>query len=273
MTDPARARSGGPYHVVRFSGGIGSWATAARVIERYGREQVTLLFADTLVEDEDTYRFRDDAADQLGAELVVVADGRTPFEVFHDDHFLGNQRLANCSKYLKQKPCRAWLETERDPQDTTVHVGIDWTEQHRLPAIIDGWAPWTVEAPLCEPPLRAKSYWIDQAKRHGLLPPDAYERGLPHANCLAQGCVRGGQAYWHALLRQTPDVYAHTEEQEQRIRQTGWGADAAILRDRTGGTTTPLTLREFRHRLERQPSMFDEFEWGGCGCFTDTEAA
>jgi 3'-phosphoadenosine 5'-phosphosulfate sulfotransferase (PAPS reductase)/FAD synthetase len=99
-----------------FSGGIGSWATAKRVVAGVGRESVTLLFADTLVEDADTYRFLNAAARNVGSELVTVADGRTPFEVFHDDRFLGNQRLANCSKYLKQKPCREWLDANCDPE-------------------------------------------------------------------------------------------------------------------------------------------------------------
>lgn len=43
-------------HVVMFSGGIGSWATAQRVIDKYGPDAVTLLFADVLGEDQDCYR-------------------------------------------------------------------------------------------------------------------------------------------------------------------------------------------------------------------------
>jgi len=35
-------------HVVMFSGGIGSWATARRVADEHGPEHLTLLFADTL---------------------------------------------------------------------------------------------------------------------------------------------------------------------------------------------------------------------------------
>jgi hypothetical protein len=259
--------------VVMFSGGIGSWATARRVADTHGTDGLVLLFADTLVEDEDTYRFLHDAAVQVGGELVKVADGRTPFEVFHDDHFLGNARLANCSKFLKQKPCRDWLETNVPPDDATLYVGIDWTEMHRLPAIVNGWSPWTVEAPLTVPPLYDKISMVDQARRAGLEPPAAYAAGFPHANCLAQGCVRGGQAYWHLLLRDRPEVYAATEAEEQKVRATDWGADATMLRDRTGGTTTPLTLREFRLRLERQPSLLDADEWGGCGCFTDEPEA
>ena len=259
-------------NVVMFSGGIGSWATASRVAQQHGTDGLVLLFADTLVEDADTYRFLHDAAEQVGGQLVIVKDGRTPFEVFHDDHFLGNSRLANCSKYLKQKPCREWLQDNVDPYDATLYVGIDWTETHRMPAIVNGWLPYTVEAPLTEPPYIAKGQMIDHARRAGLEPPAAYEHGFPHANCLDQGCVRGGQAYWELLLRKRPEVFAKTEAEEQAVRETDWGKDAAMLRSRVGGTSTPVTLTEFRERLEQQPALFDELEWGGCGCFTEEAA-
>ncbi len=259
-------------HIPMYSGGIGSWYTASRVAEKYGTDDLILLFADTQVEDADTYRFLHESAEQVGGELVVVADGRTPFEVFNDDHFLGNSRLANCSKYLKQKPCREWLEANVSPDEAVLYVGIDWTETHRLPAIVKGWEPYTVEAPLTEPPLKDKLGMVKAARKAGLAPPEAYERGYPHANCLAQGCVRGGQAYWQLILRDRPEVFAKTEAEEQAIRQTEWGKDAAMLRSRVGGESTPMTLTEFRETLERQPSLFDSDEWGGCGCFTDEAA-
>lgn len=48
--------------------------------------------------------------------------------------------------------------------------------------------------------------------------------------------------------------------------------DVAILRDRIGGTTDPMTLRRFRKRIETegmdQKDMFDNMR--GCGgCFVD----
>lgn len=39
--------------VVQFSGGITSWAVAQRVADRYGIDDLTLLFADTHIEDQD----------------------------------------------------------------------------------------------------------------------------------------------------------------------------------------------------------------------------
>lgn len=254
-----------------FSGGIGSWATAKRVAEAHGTDSLTLLFADTKVEEPDLYRFLSAAARNVGGELVRVADGRTPFEVFHDKRFLGNARLANCSEYLKQKPCREWVEANCDPEATILYVGIDWSETHRLPAVEAGWKPYTVAAPMTERPFMDSHDRLEWAKAEGLKPPRSYAEGFPHSNCLAQGCVRGGQAYWATLLRTRPDVYRKTEADEEALRQH-LGADVAMLRDRTGGSVEPLTLATFRERSEAQGS-FDADEWGGCGCFAQLTLA
>lgn len=65
-------------HIVMYSGGAGSWATAKRVAEQVGTEDLVLLFADTKMEDEDLYRFLHESAANVGGHLEVVVDGRTP---------------------------------------------------------------------------------------------------------------------------------------------------------------------------------------------------
>ena len=44
-------------HVVFLSGGLGSWATLRRVINRHGADNVYALFTDTLIEDKTLYKF------------------------------------------------------------------------------------------------------------------------------------------------------------------------------------------------------------------------
>lgn len=43
--------------------------------------------------------------------------------------------------------------------------------------------------------------------------------------------------------------------------------NVSILRDRRGGITQSLTLRQFREEIESGVHTPAPFEWGGCGCF------
>jgi hypothetical protein len=259
-----------------WSGGITSWATARHVIAEHGTASTTLLFADTNAEDEDFYAFNEQAAAQLGIPLVRVADPqeRDPWQVFEDKRWLGNTRIAQCSHVLKQEPCRDWLKANTDPADTTVYVGIDWTETERLPAIINGWAPWQVDAPLTRPPYRDKRQLLEEARSAGLLEPRLYRLGFAHNNC-GGACVKGGQAQWARLLEVFPQRYARAEAAEQKMRNL-LDKDVSILRDRTGGDTKPLTLAALRTRIEQHREdapTFDDLDEGGCGCFTEMQAA
>jgi len=232
-------------HVVQFSGGIGSWAAAQRVAAQFGTANLVLLAADTKVEDPDLWRFVDDAAARLGVIPVVVADGRTPWQVFADQRFLGNSRIAPCSFHLKQKPCRDWLRANADPADTILYVGIDWSEQRRIPAIAKGWRPWTVRFPMTEPPYLSKAQMLDWARAEGIRPPRLYDWGFSHNNCRG-ACVRAGHGQWLHLLRVQPKRFADAQRHEDALREML--GDVAILRERRGGVSYPLPLRELRRR-------------------------
>jgi hypothetical protein len=266
-------------HIVMFSGGIGSAELARRVVAEQGTDAVTLLFSDVkgdsddphVGEDEDTYRFIYEVAGKLGAELVHLREGRNIWQVFKDDRFLGNTRLANCSKFLKQRPARAWLDENCDPEDTTIYVGIDWQETHRRTAVVEGYQPFSVAFPLCDEPFVLKSEMLDNCREWGVEPPRAYALGFPHNNC-GGGCVRAGQSQFSLLLQVNPERYAAWEKNEEEVRQH-LGKDVAILRDRRGGVLKPMTLRAFRERVEAKQVIPDQEDYGysGCGCFVSAE--
>jgi len=205
-------------HVVMFSGGLGSWMTAKRVAEQHGTDNLYLVFADVKGhatsphsgEDEDTYRFIKEAAANVGGELVWLVEGRDIWQVFKDNRFLGNSRLANCSKFLKQQPCREWLDANCDPADTTVYVGIDWTESHRLPAIVNAYLPYKAEAPLTEAPYLDKDDVRAACEAEGITIPRLYKAGFPHNNCF------------------TPDTRFITDQGIKTLRETA-GQSVRVL--------------------------------------------
>ena len=99
-------------------------------------------------------------------------------------------------------------------------------------------------------------------------PPRLYALGAPHNNCGGL-CVRAGQAHFNWALRAIPSVYAEWEAKEEELRQH-LGAKVSIMRDRRGGTSVPLTMRQFRERVESDGQL-DLFDWGGCGCMSEYE--
>lgn len=116
--------------------------TACRVIEQQEKENVILLFTDTLIEDIDLYRFLDETEQDFGIEITRIADGRTPWQVFKDTRFLGNSKLAKCSHILKQEIAKKWLQSNYGPDECILYLGIDFTEIHRTKAPVKNWSPY-----------------------------------------------------------------------------------------------------------------------------------
>jgi hypothetical protein len=239
-----------------------------RTIERHGRDNVRLLFTDTAMEDEDLYRFLDDSERQLGVPLIRLKDGRTPWDVFREKRMLGNTRIDLCSRVLKREMSQRWL-AENAPGATLV-FGIDWEETHRFDGLSAryGAQGYTVEAPMIESPWMTKAQVMAWMKQCGLEPPRLYGMGAAHNN-YGGFCVRAGHGHFAWLLKAMPDRYREHEANEADLRER-LGKDVSILRDREWGETRPMTLREFRERIERgDVGQLDMFGIGGCGCFVD----
>jgi 3'-phosphoadenosine 5'-phosphosulfate sulfotransferase (PAPS reductase)/FAD synthetase len=282
--------------VVFFSGGLMSWAAAKRAVAKYGADNTTLLFTDTLIEDADLYRFLEEAARNVGAPLVRVTEGRDPWQVFHDEKLIGNTRADPCSKILKREPGLAWLKANCDPADTVLVFGIHHEEEHRLEGeawsrkakakVLRGVRPryrdlgWPhVEAPMCDAPYMRPNDIRAWARLEGLRIPRLYDMGFSHNNC-GGFCVKAGEGHFAKLLTELPEVYAHHEAQEEAFNAARPGKRrqtvlAPELPDpaRPGKVKrVPMSLREFREGMEAKSLTINLFNTGGCGCFLDEAA-
>ena len=163
--------------IVNLSGGVCSWAAGKLVAEQSGTDKLTCLFADTLIEDDDLYRFLPETAanifaipnptlpgvrdippvDEMPARkahlaslrvaamkaipgLVWIADGRHPFEVYRDERFIGNSRVDPCSKHLKRILLDRWVEANCSRPTTRCVVGLGWWERDRFEGTHPGWS-------------------------------------------------------------------------------------------------------------------------------------
>jgi len=252
-------------HVMFFSGGIASYVGAKRLVMEHGKENVVLLFTDTNYEHEDLYRFIEQAVSKLGAEYVRVADGRNPWEVFRDSRFLGNTRADPCSRVLKREQAKKWVRDNCSPETHTLYLGYPADENHRLERSRKFWAPYRVESPIVDEVGLTKADMLMECRLDGIEPPELYELGFPHNNC-GGFCIKAGHAHFLHLLKVLPEKYAEVESKEEEMREML--GDVSILRDRTGGTVKTLTLKQLRIKNRQDCDFLD---WGGCGCFGDSE--
>lgn len=261
-------------HLQMFSGGACSWMSAKRMVAKHGKDGCAMLFVDVKGdsanphdgEDEDTYRFIKDASANVGVPLFTVSKGVSVWQHFFNRRMMGNSRMPICSVELKREILDRWQAENCDPANTVLYYGIDWTEQHRCEPLRKMRSPFRVEFPMCGAPYLSKSQMLDAIKAEGLIPPRMYCQGFPHNNC-GGFCVKAGQAHFAHLLRVNPERFAYHEAREQEFIKM-IGKDVSIMKDRTGGTTKTLTLKQLRERIERHME-FDAFEWGGCGCSVD----
>jgi hypothetical protein len=250
-------------HVVSFSGGMGSFAEAVSCVEKFGRENVILLFADTNIEDEDLYRFKDDAVKMLQCELVTLNNGKTPFDIFKQVKLMGNTRLDPCSDLLKRKPLNEWFTLRFKPDEAHMHLGIDYTEEHRLNNVRERMAPYVYRSTLVED---QRIISKDYSAQFGIAPPRLYSWKLGHNNC-GGFCIKAGLGHYKALYDASPDRYAEFERKELEVYAT-IGKTNPFLRKTNNGTVRYLTLKEYREEFLSTSAISKEemMEFGGCGC-------
>lgn len=249
---------------ISFSGGLASGVTAL-VAHDKGLD-FNLIFADTLIEDEDLYRFNDDIAKATGKKIIHLTDGRTPWGVYVDKRWIGNTRTAHCSTELKTKPVMAWLDDHAAPDDPLV-LGMDWSEMERIERAQKNWTPRPVVSLLNQFNIERPEYDLI-LNRYGIRKPRLYAQGYSHNNC-GGFCVKAGQVQFERLFRTNPKRYAwHEKEMNRAMAEIGETAKP-FLRVTLEGELRYLTLAEFREHLERGTMELPMFDASGCGCFTD----
>ena len=204
--------------------------------------------------------------------LIWIAEGRTPWEVFRDERFIGNTRVDLCSRILKREFLDAYMEANFNTSRTVRYFGLDANEEHRLIALrahigdlaIRQRRPfWHVRAPLIERGV-FKEFIRGEAEKRGIKRSSSYDLNVGHDNC-SNACVKAGQGSWRITLIQRPEVFAYAESEEQKCFDHIGRSDIGVLRDRTGGETRRISLAVFRGRVE-QGMAVDRFDLGGCGC-------
>ena len=253
-------------YIISFSGGMGSGISALLAYEH--NLDFELVFADTLIEDEDLYRFNDDIARAVGKKVVHLKDGRDPWQVFVDERFMGNSRLAHCSDELKTKVVAKWLEEQRFNAPVTMVLGMGLSEMDRIERAQKRWGTLPVLSFLAHYRVSRVQDMEAKLTQYGIRKPRLYDFGFPHNNC-GGGCVRAGLKAWVTLLERMPERYAYHEfKQIETMAKIGPTAKPFLKRT-VKGVKEYMTLTRFRELVQAGEIEINPFDYGGCGCFVD----
>lgn len=261
---------------MNLSGGACSFWAADRVANKYGTEDMVLLFADTLIEDKDLYDFNDWTAEYFGLPITRVSREMKPWDLFRKEGIIANSRAPICSIRLKREPLDEWFAHNMTPigslfgEPDVSHVGLDWTEGHRLEALRETKPQWQWSAPMLEwQPLWDKCKMLDELKAvYGKLP-RAYVDGFAHNNC-GRRCVRAGITHFVHLYKTDPKQFLDWEWEEEQTRRAFFNrnidGDFAVLKDRRNKGKKSMTFNELRMRILADDPTLPKDDWGGCGC-------
>lgn len=233
----------GIIHIVSVSFGVASVVAADIVIQRQGRENVVLWFADTCWEDEDLYRFKHDCLNRWGGDVVLSQGNRRPPDIWVEERIVPNRSVCPCSRVLKIEPFKKFL-TGFFYKPVIVHLGMDWGDERRgrcasprrnyekLSGVI-------VHYPLLDMP---EFDLFAEVQSWGIRPPRMYAMGFPHNNCGGR-CPRQGKREWIRLREHFPERFEEMLIWENWARsQNDARMNRAFLKSRRGGRVSPLPL-------------------------------
>lgn len=292
-------------HVVSFSGGGGSWGAGKRLAAWVPLNQLTLLFADTIIEDQDTYRFMlEGAANIFGLAKPVGLLKRSlalPELSIDDPHCLERKRLLADLRQdaVAAMPGLVWIADGRHPWEVfedRKFIGNSLTDpcsEVLKRNLMDAWRDAN-----CHPDSTVRYVGIDWSEKHRL------ERMLPHVHpwkyeaplCdppyitkeyvlgwMRSEGIRPSRTYDQGFPHDNCGGFcckagiAHMAHfyRLRRVRYDwhNWWlnrlrsivGDYSTMKDRRGGITKPLTMDALAERIEAGED-FGEEEWGGCGC-------
>ncbi len=244
--------------VVGFSGGVTSAWCAGWALRTFPREEVVLLWHDTKEEHPDTYRFLREMAAALGVPITERSDGRSVTELFRDEGMLGNGQNAMCSRILKIEQGKKYVsELQAAGYDVIKVVGFSAKEPDRVGRMVGrGLAEKTaLRFPIIEERV-TKQQCADWCVSMGVQPSAMY-CWADHANCL--GCVKGGRAYFLAVLEHHPDVFEQRAQLEEEFGHT-------IIRG-YHAREDAVSLRQLvQIGLKRKVGQREKIELGACDC-------
>ena len=199
--------------VVWFSCGAASACAAKMAVDKYGHDDVHVVYCNTLAsEHPDNKRFLDDVSNWINHPIEVISSEKyaTVDEVFEKTRYMSGIKGARCTVEMKKVP-------RFDYQlSTDTHIfGLTYDEEKRIKRFIENNPELYLEWNLRDAGIDKDACYII-LQEAGIMLPAMYGLGFKNNNCI--GCVKATSAkYWDRVRKNFPEVYTRRAELSRRL--------------------------------------------------------
>lgn len=288
-------------HLVMFSGGLSSACVLWYIHQKYPAKTIA-LFTDTLIEDDDLYRFNLEIIQRLYkpelkeiifnnlnipdysviekrkkyleylrlkhtkfiSEFKWLSLQQTPFDIFQKEKLMGNSLFDPCSKILKRSLALKYIKLNYRPNNVRIYIGFDHDEPNRINKSKNYWQPYRVDFPLAVFPYIYEEFtqWLVQ---NNIEIPQLYKKGFSHNNC-GGFCVKAGQKQFFELHENYPERYEQFSQMELQTYQK-IGTIHPFIKKQKKNVIEYLTMKQFKEKYMQQNDTIDNSDDHSCSCF------
>jgi 3'-phosphoadenosine 5'-phosphosulfate sulfotransferase (PAPS reductase)/FAD synthetase len=198
--------------VLWFSCGATSAVACKIAIQRYGVENVRIIYFHINSAHPDNKRFIQDCEKWFGKEIEIISSKQYTdhFNVIKKTKYINGAYGARCTKELKRE-VRKKLQKENNFKAQVFGFEYNQKEIARSERIEKSINPIF---PLIENKL-TKSNCLYILKQADIELPLMYRLGYPNNNCI--GCVKGGKGYWNKIRINFPDIFERMAKLEREV--------------------------------------------------------
>ncbi len=213
-----------------WSGGLDSAIVCKLCLDRFGKENVRIIFIGTNNEDDDTYRFFTDCQKWYNKNIEVISSEkyREIQEVWREFLSLNVATGAICSSELKRE---VRIKFGRNNRFEYQAFGFDSKELKRANGMLKNYYFIKPIFPLIDAGY-SKQDCLNILSKAGIRIPRVYGYGFHNNNCFKTGCVQGGVGYWQKMQVEFPDKFDAMAKMEHELTDEK-GEPVTMLKDQS----------------------------------------
>lgn len=198
-----------------FSAGCTSAVACKLALDKYGAENVRLVYIKIDSAHSDNARFIADCERWYGKKIEVIQSEKykDQFDVIKKTRFINGPNGAACTAKLK-KDVRSLFEKQNPFNHQVFGFELSKKEVNRAVRFKEQNPHTKPIFPLIERRISKKEAMFI-LRENGIKLPKMYSIGFKNNNCI--GCVKGGMAYWAKVRKHFPVQFDQMDQIEQEI--------------------------------------------------------